>query len=363
MRCFDKLPATLALSLVIALPATAAAPLASLADTAPLSWTQARAAALASPELMADARATVAEAAFPGSVTDAAWREAVMAEILVAAEQYPGEALRVRQLRGIDPAWYLRARKPIPLATRELPRMKLSAGALLEAWLFHRDFPTKRVSDAYPAHVQDRVDELRAAETLALEEALLTALARTRHPSSSALLIEQLASESARRQQLAAVLLGETRLPAAEAKLGQLLDDSRVRGPLRSAALIGLGKARSLPALQRLVVEAQVAERSSDERRALIGALANVGNRFAHEARPRPQSDSIRRQASDALIRLLPQVASNPSVADTLAQGIATVGHPSATASLNVIAGGPDSADKRLAQRALALHARAIARR
>jgi HEAT repeat protein len=223
-------------------------------------------------------------------------------------------------------------------------------------------FPTKRAASAYPAHVQDRVAALRADEQLALEEALLTALARTRHPSSSALLFQQLESQSPRRQQLAAVLLGETRLPAAASRLGELLDDSRVRGPLRAAALVGLGKLRSLPAVQRLKVEA-TADRSSDERRALIGALANVGNRFAHEAAPRPQSENIRRQASDALIALLPTVASNPSLAETVAQAIATVGHPSATSGLQPLAAGPDGPAKRTAQAALTLHARSLTRR
>ena len=363
MRCLMKQLAMVLLSLGVALPAAAATPLASLMDTAPGSWAEARAAALADPALMSTVRKLKGDVSRSAEFTGESWQRAVMAEILLSAERAPDAAARVRQTRGLDPAAYLKARRPIPLATRELTRMKLSPGALFEAWMFHRAFPKSRPAGAYPDHAQARVDELRAAEAVALEEGLLTALARTRHPLSANVLLEQLQSQSPRRQQLAAVLLGETRLPVAQARLVSLLEDDRVRGPLRSAALVGLGKVRDLSALKRLVAEVSTTDRPTDERRALIGALANTGNRFAHEANPQPSSDRIRQEASQALISLLPQVASNPSLADVLAQAIATVGHESATSALKALTLTSEGPQRRVANQALNLHARARARR
>lgn len=201
----------------------------------------------------------------------------------------PDACARAYRVQGLDPQVYLRARKAVPLASRELARLPDEAKpVLVELWTKTRDAYPWAPASAYPKGAD--VDALRAAEREALDAGLLQAMGGSRLDVAP-LLARALVDERAPSlRRAAAQALGLTHDARAVDPLVRALKGD-ADPSVRHAAIAGLGVHRSRAALDVL---AELVVHGDDATRATAAtALATLGSSWAN-ADPALREGAIR---------------------------------------------------------------------
>ena len=191
----------------------------------------------------------------------------------------PEACARAYAVQGLDPAVYGRARKAIPLATRELARLPDEAKpVLVELWTKTRAAYPYAPPSAYPRGSD--VASLRAAERAALDVGILFALSSSGLAEAPTLLAAALVDEKDPDVRRAAAQgLGRTHDPRAVAPLARAARTD-ADASIRHAAITALGVHRSrasLDVLATIVVDGDDAARAT-----AAGALAVLGSSWAN---------------------------------------------------------------------------------
>lgn len=254
-------------------------------------------------------KARQAESAY----SESTWREDVRFDAILFWMERPEQAQRAYDLAGLKPEVYLKKRRPIPEATRELSELGV-APVLFELLLFTKD--------RYPFATGS------AEERAALDDALVVALGRSQHPAAHHALLDLVrdAEQPEHLRSLAAHSLGVHGREQAESTLAELVRDSRLAPEIRHGAVRGLGQvrtARSIGLISSVLLEARTVEM----RNVAIRALGSAASPTVLRRRNAPEA--LRVSASDALVEALrrPEAV---EVGDALVETIAVVRHPAA---------------------------------
>ncbi len=282
----------------------------------------------------AEALQSLSAPAQVAAVTDANFDEVSTALVLEAIQQHGDDLAHLSDLAGLNPENYLRFRRPDPVVSGDLTKMKLHPGALLFAHRFPGHFLKARTAADYPAHARANAPAWMQKEAEAFRVGVLVALAKSQHPVVGHVLAADIRSAgTVTERALAAKLLGESGAPFAVSVLDATLADKTAPVMVHHGALVGLGKVRtdaSLAVLARTVKSGDAARRET-----AIRALGNLGSKWAHQSTG--GGDELRKKAALLLVEVLPQVAGT-SAAKSAAQSLATIGHPASLAGVEQLA-------------------------
>lgn len=287
-----------------------------------------------------DLRASIVGAAADATFTADNFERLAVEAALAARAQDPALVETLGDLESLEPSTYLRQRRQIPAAGRELARKKLPIGALLEAYLWPDAHFEMRGADAYPPSYREQVPEFQAMEKRAFEEAVLMALADSRHPAAAFALLRELYNEQGGHRELAAVLLGRCDAAVAREPLRLVTASKRASYGLREAAIVGLGKLRDAKATDALAKIAEDVEATSQLRKAAIIALGQSASAWALKEVAEADATTIRGIARSTLVRLLPQVAGT-DLADAVKTSLILLEDPKVLDALEAMQADP----------------------
>lgn len=279
--------------------------------------------------------------------------------VLEAIRTRPDEISALKNVSGLDPEQYLRARRAEPAATAEVKRLKLSPGVLLFAQRFPQFFVQDAARAAYGKKNDSDVAALRAKELEAFQDAVATSLASTAHPVAAHTLADaiQHGGDTGARA-MAAKVIGLADDTIALRALESVLKDTGAPDALRLAAIVGLGKVHNRPAMKALV--AQLHSEKKDERDTAIRVAGNLGSKWALTAE-KTEMGPLRHDLSLELVAMLPAVAGTTS-AKAIAQSLATIAHDAPVTKLQGLKDSGDAKVSKDASYALRLLKRARAR-
>lgn len=284
------------------------------------------------------------------------WRQDVVAAFALARITQPVALDVLERLPGLQPEYYLEARRPEPTALRDLRGLR-AQGRLHDVSVAEVLWKTRgavKLSSAadFPAAEQTHFDDWSAAEYGALLDGLIMLLGESEERAAHFVLRDVLQDDSfaVRHRALAASALGQTGSEIAEAPL--LLAGSDGPDRLRHGALMGLGRLGSENAIAHLRSHLS-AENKSGDFRVVVSALGRAGARGAGS---RSQSDANRVNPAEIALALVDALALAHDARDVQAtiEALCVVGDASALPALaKAAAGSEDVARYEQAERRL----------
>lgn len=247
------------------------------------------------------------------------WRRVVLQQALHAYRKAPELLERTRDVPGLRPEVFRKARRAQPTATRDVASWP--AEVVLEHLAFVGD-----------AAVADRSAQAR----FALRHAVIMAAGRSRHPAARFALQAVLSrpGESVQLRSAAAEALGLTGAKAAVGTLVALVQDAAEPLSVREAALAGLGGLRFSESLAALT--AWMDPEQAPSARIAVSALGRLGSaRLASPALRAGAAEALYRALLDArhdrklVVEALGRVA-HPPTAERLAAYAQDEAHPEA---------------------------------
>jgi HEAT repeat protein len=222
----------------------------------------------------------------------------------LARQENPELAARVYSLRGLDPRFYRRQRRPEPEVGRELVRLAAPPALLIERYLTSGN------------------DKLSPAELVALREGIVVALGRAREPLVTVFLLQVIATGEPVTAAAAAASLGMVGGRDSVPALTALAHNTKSGEGARAGAIRGLGRTRSESAVAPLARLAQSGE-PVVIRRGAVHALGQLG-------------------ASGVLLEVL--AGAPAELHDDIIEALCVVARPSTLSRLNalVLGGSPE---------------------
>jgi hypothetical protein len=294
----------------------------------------------------------------------ATWRAQLASAVAAARSSHPSAEARLHKLQGLDPAVYLKRKRPEPDAGRELADLvrKGEVPAVLVAQLLLEglDGYVHSAADAFTGRFAKQAETLRAMERTQLRDGLMMALGASAHPVAPHALLTFLApSQPEGARIIAAIALGKTRSEHARAPLEATAAGPKTTSALRHASFVGLASFRDGRALDQLLPHLGSGELAT--RSAAVAAVGNAASSWG--LRGREDSAALRERAGRALAEQLRTVDDSKLVAQ-LIRAIGMVAHPAASETLLQIARDESlpSVRRERAERAHKRSERAIAR-
>jgi hypothetical protein len=199
------------------------------------------------------------------ALADTSWERALADEVSAIRTQRPDAVRALDELRGLDPDYYLKQRRPEPEVARELKQL-LQNKAVPAALMIDRAL-TLLEERAAPA------DRAKTEERAQLRDGLYRVIGISEHAAADDLLARAALQPDARARRVAIESLGWTRTPLATETLLRIAREPASTDGDRASALIGLGAAGQTAVLVELSQTTKVAG-DADARRAVVGALA-----------------------------------------------------------------------------------------
>lgn len=243
------------------------------------------------------------------------WRKAFYASVLLAWRKRGEVCRKCYDLKGLNPEFYLKKRRPEPEVVRELVALgKDAVPIMLEIML--KTLPTYEFTERLPEGYSGDVDELRNAEKRALKVGIVAALGMLKDERVHHFLVELLGSEDdADVRAAAAKSIGRIGAEGAVSVLSERLSDEGESKKVRCGAALGLGFTGKSEALDALIK--QLEKKESESSREIAKALGFLVSRWQNKE-DTDEMERMRKRAIDALLSLLQGKRSKATVREAL---------------------------------------------